>query len=289
VINAIITTHDGYGLSATLQAIAKGTKLPDRIVVTCDGIDATVDRTVAQFSKQFPGPLVYVRRQHKGRARRSQTRNNGVRALGTLSPDDVLFFLDGHILLGAHHFQILSELSHYDVILSCFRQGSRTLSEQISGLGPLRGRHQTSSRLSPDLWVRSIKIAAQKLLRDTDRACGTDFAQVWWPSLCSANFAVKYGVYKQVNGFDEAALFEDWTPEDDDLGRRLYAVGATICNATVRLAGFHLWHTSDRQERLRQVRSTLQQYFTGPIEAHYGLCNPRDQEHSEVKVDISLP
>jgi hypothetical protein len=308
MINAIVITHDGYGLAATLDTIAQGSQLPDRIVVTCDGINEKVDRIVEHYGRVFRVPFFYVRREYKGRARRSQTRNNGVRALEAvrkargmgrmgedgsysdrllgLEAEDVLFFLDGHILLGANHFKRLEKLSGYDVVLSGFREGDRTLSEQIAAQGLLRERGRTLARRSPKLYVRSFKIGVQKLLRATDRAWGTTCAKVWWPSLCSANFAVKYGLYSRVNGFDEGELFDDWSPEDDDLGRRLYAAGATIGNATLRLGGFHLWHPSNREQRQRQLLAELPKYFLGPVEAHYGLRNPRDQEACEVKIDV---
>ena len=284
MLNAIVTTHDGYGLAASLKSMVRGSHLPDRLVITCDGVVGEVDRVVEEFSRGFGRPVVYVRRAYKGIARRSQTRNNGVRALGPLRAEDTLFFLDGHILLGAGHFRLLGGLQDYDVVLSGFCRGDPAVSERVAregqvGLG-------ARARRSPELWLRSVKLAVQQALRGVDRRWGTRWAKVWWPSLCSANFAVKYGAYARVNGFDEGELFDDWSPEDDDLGRRLYAAGASICNATLRLGGFHLWHPSNRVERGRVLRADLAKYFNGPMEARYGLRTPRDQEPGEVKVDV---
>ena len=225
-----------------------------------------------------------MRRPFKGDGRRSQARNNGVRALaGMIKPEDMLFFLDGDIVVRPSHIEALSRCASADVILSYVwrlnQARSAELRERLRGGDVPFSPELTEHR---KLWRYAGRTYPLALLREFQRITKYTVGQPWWPALGSGNFAVRYSAFSKVNGFDEE--FVGWGSEDADLGVRLYATGCKVKTAFLTASGFHLWHPPLAAPRdpdsLKKRQAILKSHR--PLFARWGLSAPKDQEAKEL-------
>jgi hypothetical protein len=278
----IVISHDGKELPTVLKSISLLKRHPAGAVVTVDGVLAGIESLVESFHRESGIATRLVQRKSGEIGRRAQTRNNGVRALRPcLQCSDWIVFLDGDVAVRPSYLDSFARHAGADVILSYVWRLSPARSDELRRR-LATGRTDFAPRLREwaHLAQHALKLETQLRLRNWFGP-----RRAWWPSLASGNFGVRFGLFDQVNGFDEDLV--GWGVEDADLGRRLYAPGAQVECAVLSAAGFHLWHPPappliGRIAAGANGVGLLQE--ARPATAEWGLKNPKQQAADEPRV-----
>lgn len=303
-IHVLIPTHTTRHLAATLAGLAWQTRLPASVVVTCDTDDEAIGRLIGEWwprvmeaARRRHGEaavrLVHTWRPHQGRALPAQVRNNGIRAIeecGWIADGDLVVGIDGDIVLEpsalAEHGRraaggaemilgqrvCLNEASTKGVTAEGVLAGEVDFVSMspASELEALARRHAKFERI--EKWKRTLpRWASRRVIRAHK------------PKLMSAHYAVTVKRLREVNGFDEE--YAGYGYEDDDLGRRLHAVGSRVNIAVNDIRAYHLWHPT-RLPGDRTVTAEYQRFARKdlPAFAVHGWKNPAPQPQPESRV-----
>lgn len=278
-VHVVVTTHPPRHLSAVFAALASQTRQPDTVVVSADTEDARIGEATDQLARLVTCPVAWVRRSSAEKPRPAQTRNNGVRALEhRWSPhdSDLIVLLDGDMCLEREGLakHLAFSLSGYDVVVP-FRvdldeaRTTRLKEAWASGSQPAvepneADRAKLERRHHRYLWQQ--RLAPLGLVKRHK------------PKVNGCHHSIRLGVYRAVNGYDEA--FDGFASEDDDVSRRMHQLRPEPrFKVAVRdIVALHLWHPSrepappnQRPEYHRWLRRDL------PIVAEEGLRTPRSQ------------
>jgi GT2 family glycosyltransferase len=240
-VHVILTTHTTRHLRRSLLGVAVQGVRPGHVVVSCDNDEPAIAELVRECTAEFDVAMSIVQRPNMGGCRVGQARNNGlkgVRALGAADDDRVLYF-DGDIcpakdvveihrrrgaaadlLIGFRIELTEGQTEVFDEAAVCEgRPPAAITAEQIEGLS------QRDARYRRQLFLRKLHLTKPHK-----------------PKLLSAHFSVSVRAMERVNGFDEE--FTGWGQEDDDLGRRLHASGASSGIVIREAVAYHQWHAT---------------------------------------------
>jgi GT2 family glycosyltransferase len=238
--HAIISTHTTRHLRPTLLGVLAQSRRPDSVVVSADSDDPEIAVLVQALATERSFPITLVQRPHQGESRSSQVRNNAVRAVVSSqhAPADVLWFLDGDCLPAPDCLEqhLRSYAGSARPVVVAFRVDlTRAQTEAIDESRIARGEplNPTQEQLAA-LQARERRYRRHLLLRRLG------IGKPHKPKLLSANFSVRIADFLAVNGFDEE--YTGYGQEDDDLGRRLYKIGAAPVLAIIQAMAFHLYH-----------------------------------------------
>lgn len=220
---AIYITHTHERIARSVMSMGAQTRRPDHVVVACDGDDPRIATEVARAARLIDRPVLLITRPHAGKARPAQTRNNAVRALladGSITRDDRLVFFDGDCMappgaLGVHD----EALDHRPLCLGWRADLTEAQTATLTDGGVLNW--EGVPPLDADQLVRIDHAARTYRRRLFQRHLSITKAHK--PQVLGANFGVRAWAYLAINGMDET--FVGWGMEDDDVGRRLYAMG----------------------------------------------------------------
>jgi GT2 family glycosyltransferase len=291
--HVVVPTHTTRHLQPCLVSLAQQSHPPDSIVVTCDTDDAAIadllDQTREALGQRLPR-LVHVSRAHTGVARLNQVRNNGLRALDSVvSPadGDLIVVLDGDTMLAPDTIErhVAGADRGADVIIPFRVNLDEKTTDQVVrsplDLPDLRDLvTEADTRL---LFQRHRRYQRQLLLRRLFPAW-LGVVKAHKPKVLGGHHAVRVGVMRRVNGYDEG--YVGYGYDDDDLTRRLHQlrprVGVSI--AVKESLSFHLWHPTRAPQRpteapgyARFVRTDL------PTHAELGWTSPGDQPEVRVR------
>lgn len=249
----IVTTHTPRHLRRTLLGVARQSRRADSVTVTVDGDctapgaggggSAGVREVVAAAAADFGLRVRLVTRAHQDVCRSAQVRNNGARAV--IGDDtDLLVFYDGDCMPERSALAAFEELDARGKHV-CIGHWVPLTQQETDALDEAAIAAGTFEPMTPERWARlSQRVARYRrhlLLRRTG-LLGL-LGQGHKPKLASGNFAVRLGLFRAVNGFDEQ--YEGYGQEDDDLGRRLYRAAGSASRigiAVDRALVFHQWH-----------------------------------------------
>lgn len=252
-LHVIVTTHTPRHLRRTLLGVACQSRRADSVTVTVDGDGAargpdgsgpTLREVAAAAAIEMAMPIRLVTRKHQGVCRSAQVRNNGARTL-VANDDDLLVFFDGDCCPEHNALEAYADLasSGCEVMIGHWlpltEQETASFDEAAlrAGRPPAPVTPERESRLSRRVgrYRRHLLLRRLGLLQL--------IGQGHKPKLASGNFAIRLGLFRAINGFDE--LYEGYGQEDDDLGRRAYKaagsasrIGIAVDSAMV----FHQWH-----------------------------------------------
>ncbi len=209
------------------------------VVVSCDNDVEEIAAVVRGCSEEFARPIAIVQRANMGECRVGQARNNGfkgLRALGAGEKDRTLYF-DGDCCPGAEVTWVHQKRGERAELLVGFRvemTPEQTEAFDESAVRDHRVPAEPTLEQLKGLENRDGRYRRQLLLRRFG------LAKAHKPKLLSAHFSVTVEAMGKVNGFDEE--FKGWGQEDDDLGRRLHASGASAGIVVKEAMVFHQWH-----------------------------------------------
>lgn len=239
-LTAIFITHTHERIARSVMSMAAQTRVPDRVVVACDGDSAPIRSEIDRASQAIGRPVLLVTRAHTGQARPAQTRNNAVRALiarGELDDRDRLVFLDGDCMappdaLAVHQ----SALESHHISLGWRIELDESQCAGLTDQQVLDGAIATI----PTPEQRERVSEAFRTHRRRARLRALSLTKPHKPQVLGANFAVRAWVYRAVNGMDET--FIGWGMEDDDFGRRVYALGGLTALRMLECSVLHQHH-----------------------------------------------
>lgn len=272
---AIFITHTHDRIARSVMSMAAQTSTPDHIVVSCDGDSERIRVEIQRAAQRLGRSVLLVTRPHTGQARPAQTRNNAVRAVRDrygLDDSDRLVFLDGDCLamppvLGVHE----AALRRRDLCLGWRVELSDSQSAALTDEQVMAG--DFAGIVSPFQLAEVARAARVYARRDIQRRFG--LAKPHKPQVLGANFGIGAGAYRAVNGLDES--FTGWGMEDDDLGRRVYALGGKPALRLRDCLVLHQFHPSRSRGAWRENEHAHR--IAKPFETacKHGLENPLPQ------------
>lgn len=272
-VSVITTAHNS---PATLRmvgfALIRQSIRPLEWIVADDGSDESVLRMLEQLAPHLPFPTIHVWQPHAG-FRAARSRNNGA----FLARGTVLAFLDQDTVpdaewLGAHVMGLGSwHVSLGEMIVLSERE-VEGLDDGGVGAGDLE------RRFTPDHQRRLLRLHRKAIFYAILRKMGLGLKAK--PRLRSCNFVLFRSLFFAVNGFDET--YVGWGQEDDDLGRRLYARGAS---PRIRIGSARVFHFPHplRHPPEWKLGANVARYQRGrsPVVCERGLA---DHPHADVQV-----
>jgi GT2 family glycosyltransferase len=254
-VHLAIPTHTPRHLDLCLASLALQSAPPASVTLSTDGdvpaitvlVEALWPRVAAAIAARglAPPAFVYTRRAHTGAARLNQVRNNALRAAdaaGVLRDDDLVVILDGDTALapGAIEAHEHSRAAGFGVVLpwrvnlteafTATLTPERVMTDPALFLEPLAAAHD-------ELHTRQSRLERQSRFRGYPL-----LSKPHKPKLLGGHHAVRVGLLREVDGFDER--FVGYGYDDDDLARRLYRSRprARIAVRVIDAPAFHCWH-----------------------------------------------
>jgi GT2 family glycosyltransferase len=272
---AILITHTHERIARSVMSVASQTRAPDAIVVACDGESPRIHAEIARAADRVGRPVLLVTRPHTGEARPAQTRNNAVRALMDrhgLADDDRLVFLDGDCLAMP---KVLHEhdraLEHHHLCLGWRIELDETQTARLTDEDAISGR--ITELPGPDQLAELSCAARSHRRRALMRACS--LTKPHKPQVLGANFGILGWVFRAVNGLDET--FTAWGMEDDDFGRRVYALGGRFALRLRSCVVLHQHHPTRARGAWIDNPHARRLDLPFRIACDHGLTNPLPQ------------
>lgn len=237
----VTTCNSPHTLRLVLLALMRQRIPPDEVLVADDGSKASTLAMLRELNEPLPFTLRHVWQPDEG-FRLARSRNNAIHH----TECDALAFLDQDVLPGREWLRAhLAALCAHSVCLgSVMDWSSWTACEKLEPFvreGRFEQMVETSQRQRLALrqrqalrqcWFRRLRVSkAHK------------------PRLQGNNFCIFRSTLEAVNGFDET--YEGWGQEDDDLARRLYAIGVKPLPVHDTALAYHLAHETRRPQRWR--------------------------------------
>lgn len=277
---AVLITHTHERIARSVMAMACQTLPPDAIVVSCDAAGEAIDREVERAARRIQRPVTLVTRAATAQARPAQTRNNAVRAVMRttgLRDDDRLVFLDGDCIappsLLATHAQALA-LTHlslgWRIELSEAQTAALTDDDAVAG---------RVLNLADKSQIELIERAARAHRRRMVMRM-LSMTKPHKPQVLGANFGVRAWVYRAVNGMDET--YTGWGMEDDDFGRRVYALGGLAALRLRECPVLHQHHPTRSRGAWMQNEQAPRIGLPFSTVCRHGLLTPLDQPEPRI-------
>jgi len=239
----IVTYNRPDALAAILQSIEKQSELPHEVIIADDGSVNDTRQLIEKMSAGFPTPLLHVWQPDEG-FRTSRIRNEAIK----ISNGDYFIFSDGDLVL---HQKFIEDFRKNAVVGEALI-GSRAFINPKTTFKILKsGNFDSRFPLFPTAFEKN----KLNILR--------------MPFLSGLFQPVKYsiklrggllGVWKkdlfEVNGWNED--FEGWGLEDSELLVRLGNNGIVFRKMKFRAITYHLWHETEKRERLSTNRELLE-------------------------------
>ncbi len=267
-------------LRKALISLANQSVFPDELIISDDGSEQDIPAAISDIVARFDFPVKYVRHEHKG-FRLAKTRNNGVRA----SSGDFLIFLD-------------QDLIHTRNLIKTFVENAKPR-RFITGM-PIWLSKEKSAKITEEIisqydFLRfvsneEIKQVEKQFKKDRNYYILHKLRLTNQPRLRGGVCAINRSDFEEINGYDEK--FIGWGAEDDDLGRRLYKIGAAGFNPFRSEFTIHLWHEKAviagkgvrEQANYEYYQQKKKEIAAGNYRAEFGLDNPFGDDKVEVKI-----
>ncbi len=265
-------------LRRALVSLLKQSVLPDELIVSDDGSSENIPRAIADLTAKFDFPVKFVTHEHKG-FRLAKTRNNAAR----VSSGDLLIFLDQDLIHTRNLLKTFIEnakprrfITGMPVWLD--KENSEKISEKTIAeydflkFIPSEQKEKIIEQFKKDriyYFLHKLRLTNQPRLRG---------------GMCAIN---REDFFK-INGYDEK--FIGWGAEDDDLGRRLYKIGAAGYNPFRDEFAIHIYHEKAvisgkgvrEQSNYNYYQQKKKEIKAGKFRADFGLDNPYGDDKFEV-------
>lgn len=278
-ISLIITVFNRSNLiRKSLLSLLNQSGSVDELILSDDGSDEDIVSSISDITTKFPFPIKYVRQENKG-FRLAKTRNNGVRN----ATGDLLIFLD-------------QDLVHTSNLIKVFIE-NRKEKRFLTGM-PIWLSKEKSSLITEDLIVKKTfsklinnsekEVVKKQFLKDRRYYYLHMLKLTNQPRLRGGICAINKLDFEKINGYDEK--FIGWGAEDDDLGKRLYKIGAEGFNPFSDEFAIHLFHERatignkgvKEQANFDYYQKKKREVKAGKFRAEFGLDNPFEDDHYSV-------
>lgn len=289
----LITTHTTLHLERTLRGVSIQSLPPAELVISCDNDKPELAEHARECATKFGLRSTLVMRPHMNVCRLSQVINNGVRAMRALpgsralQPDDRIIIIQGDCCPGRDFLKLHMELGKTGDLVVGFRHditSEQTARFDDAALAMGKDPVGLTTEQIASIEDRHRRLMWQARLRPFG------LAKAHKPKVLGADFSVRAGAFEKINGMDEE--YVGYGSEDDDVGRRLYASGASVAVGIRQLEIYHLWHQTRKGQDWEASSGVARFKMKTPTRAIYGLDNPLPQETvqvSEIGTDTPHP
>lgn len=268
-----LVCHQTRYLDLVLAGLARQTRRPDLIVVSCDTDLEAIGEVCAAWAPACKTPVAWVRRAHHGIARCSQVRNNAARhvILDLGITRGRLIQLDGDMLASDTLVERHEALGRSTPLVYAYRVD--TTKDEADALD---ARRVLTGEQTPTLdheRLAKLKNRDRRYRRQLFmRRLGLGDAHK--PKLLGANWSASIELWQELNGFDEH--YQGWGFLDDEFARRATRAGARCTPACADVIGFHLWHPTRQPSGPMTDNPNYQRFARRdlPIAAEHGLRTP---------------
>lgn len=267
-----LVCHQTTYLDVVLAGLARQTRRPDHIVVSCDVDRPDIGELIGRWTTRVGTPISWLRRAHHGIARCSQVRNNAARhVINDLGiTDGRLIQLDADMLATPKLVELHESLGNTADLVYPYRTDvPREESQALTGEAVLSGA--AMPRLSPEMLAKLARRDRRYRRQLFFRRLG--LGPLHKPKLLGSNWSASIRVWREINGFDEH--FQGWGFLDDEFARRAARAGFRCVPACGSIIGFHLWHTTRQPSGPMSANPNYQRFVRRdlPIRAENGLEN----------------
>jgi GT2 family glycosyltransferase len=279
----LITTHTTLHLERTLRGVCMQSLPPAELVISCDNNKPELAHEAHRCAAALGLRGTLVMREHMQVCRLSQVINNGVRAMqalpGTraLHPDDRIIIIQGDCCPGRDFVRTHMELGKRGDLVVGFRHDiTSEQTDRFDDVALAQGRDPVGLTAAQ---VASIQERHQRLVWQA-RLRPFGLAKSHKPKVLGADFSVRAQAFEKINGMDEE--YVGYGSEDDDVGRRLYASGASVAVGIQQLEIYHLWHQTRKGQDWEASSGVARFKMKTPTRAVHGLDNPLPQRPVEI-------
>ena len=276
-VHVVVTAHDPKFLDLTLLGVAHQTKPARTVVISCDNEDPAFRPAAQRAADRWGLECVLLLRPYAGQPRPAQVRNNGVRYLieqGAADADLIVFF-DGDSCPKRDVLELHARYgARADLVIGQRYRLSESETRRFDTEAFVAGRDPVPLKKEQLDWInrRHRRALQQRLLQILH------LNKPHKPKLLGANHAVRLGLLKTINGYDER--FMGWGSEDDDLSRRAYRAGGKPAIALKQIRVYHQHHPvreqNDPHRELSQ-RSARRLRESFAARCPHGLVDPIEQ------------
>ena len=263
-VSVIVTTYNWpEALNLTLQSLLHQSRLPNEVIVADDGSKEPTARTVNEFAKQAPFPVIHSWQEDNG-FRLAMSRNRAI----AQANGEYIIVIDGDLIL--HPQFVEDHLNH--AAPKYYLQGGRVL------LGPKISEKifhgsfdwKRLSFFSPD--IENRKNALRSPLLTT--LFSTESTSL--KAIKGCNFSLFKKDILAVNGFDNE--FVGWGREDSEFVARLFHNGMQRKNLKFCAVAYHLYHPENERAALveneRRLATTLKEKKIRCTDGIHRFLNP---------------
>lgn len=263
-------------LRKALISIQHQSIVPSEVVVSDDGSGKSVVNFLRSIAPEFEFKLKLVTQKDMG-FRLARCKNNGIR----LATNEFLIFWDQDIVGTKRYLEVYwrnRRSGRFEVSFPI-----RLSEAQTKGLTEEMIENGSFDTLLTREQIRQIQKQYRKdgfyyYMRRVFRSAFPG------PKLRGGVFGIRKEDLIRINGFDEKYM--GWGNEDDDLGRRLYAVGIIGHNPFFDEFPLHLYHPPYHQNgfrvNLEYHRRREREIHRGMIRPVFGLDSPSGEDEPEV-------
>lgn len=256
-------------LEKCMLSVSRQVLPPFEIIFSDDGSTEDVVGFFTQLKAKYSLPMKLVRQKHEG-FRLARIRNNAV----SVSSGDLLVFLDQDIIIPPKYLSDIANGMKQGLFVSSFPvRLSDTQSEALDEKIILSGDYS--------------KVLLTKQFAKIHRQYREDLAAYLlcrYLKIGNHGAKLRGGVstisredYERVNGYDEN--FQWWGGEDDDMGRRLLAIGTVGKNVSYHNFPLHLYHEpfhqNNRKHNAGYINKRKQEIDKQNYRCEVGLDAPR--------------
>lgn len=272
----IITVYNRTNLlrKALLSILNQSVK-PDELILSDDGSDEEIVKTIRDIVSRFTFPVKYVQQDHRD-FRLAKCRNNGIR----VASGNFLIFLD-------------QDLIHTQNLIRTFIM-NRKENRFLSGM-PIWLDEESSLKLTEDKIKAKnyLQLIDKNLIKGIGKQYRKDKIYYYLHKLNLTNQPRMRGGFcalnkedlEKINGYDEKYI--GWGNEDDDVARRLYQMGAEGYNPFRGEYTVHLFHppAEAKNDRVNLEYDAVRdrEIKNGKYWSEFGLDNPFGDDSFTVK------
>jgi glycosyltransferase involved in cell wall biosynthesis len=247
---------------------------PDELILSDDGSEEDIVSAISGIVRKFNFPVKYVKQTNKG-FRLAKARNNGVRN----AEGNLIIFLD-------------QDLIHTKGLIKTFITNWKE-KRFITGMPVWLGEEQTLKITEQKIIDNDfLHLIDENLIDGIVKQFKKDRTYYYLhklkftnqPRLRGGICAINREDFEKINGYDEK--FIGWGAEDDDLGKRLYKIGAEGFNPFLDEYAIHLFHPKaiildkgvKEQANYQYYQKKKHEIQKGNYRAEFGLDNPYDED-----------
>jgi len=274
-LSVIITVYNRlHLLEKCLQSVLNQVLPPEEIILSDDGSSEDIVSFFKEHKQNSVIPMKLVRQQHNG-FRLSRVRNNAA----SIAQGDLLVFLDQDIVIPTYYLAGIANRMKPRIFLTSYPVR----------LSPAQSEALNSETIHKSAYSSILLPSQIRKIHSQFRKDRLSYLLLRYLRIGKHGAKLRGGVasisrndYLKVNGYDENFLW--WGGEDDDLGRRLLAIGTVGKNISYHQFPLHLYHDPFHQNNRKLNADYISKRVKEIDKANFRCAAGLDSPRSDIEV-----